>query len=248
MKKTLLAVTMLSALSLSSVATAAFVEGNDFTDNLTFSGTIKNDNPIWAWEVPMSNTQAVQGWDALVINGVITGQNTEYAFASKSKMTLIHGYMKTASVTGGAGITPVITVGNTDSAITILDGSEQEVTVIATGSNASSNAVINGTMKLKAQAFLGGAINDGKNSRYFGSSKAHSVLASNRPDFTDTYPVISAATGQTYSQSELEFADQTNIKLSGAYLAEISDYKLAFPSDTIPATWSAIIPVTVTLK
>ncbi|EEX67705.1 hypothetical protein VCJ_000008 [Vibrio metoecus] len=44
------------------------------------------------------------------------------------------------------------------------------------------------------------------------------------------------------------FANQGMSDLSGAYVAEISDYVLGFPSATLPATWSAVVPVTVTLK
>ena len=55
--------------------------------------------------------QQITGWDALVVNGQVTGNNSSFTFADKPAMTLIHGFMKTPSVSGGAGITPVIKVG-----------------------------------------------------------------------------------------------------------------------------------------
>lgn len=247
MKKTLLAVTLLSALSLSGAANA-FTEATDgtFSGNLNFSGTITDDNPIWAWEIPAVPGD-VTGWDALVINGVVSGDNTTFAFTSKPAMTLIHGFMKTPSVSGGSGITPVITVGNEGSTVVLSGDATQDVTVVATGKDASNTAVANGTMAIKAQAFLGGALKDAGTIKYFGAEKAQTVLSANQPNFSTTYPSPEAGTNN-FADTEALFANQAMSDLSGAYVAEISNYRLTFPSASLPATWSAIIPVIVTLK
>ena len=246
MKKTLLAVTMLSALSLSGVANA-FTEATDgnFTGKIDFNGTITDDNPTWSWEVPAESAN-LTGWDVLVINGTVSGDNTSFAF-TKPAMTLIHGFMKTPSAIGGAGITPVIKMGPTASALTLSGDAKQTVTVVATGKNASSVAVTDGTMQVSAQAFLGGALKSGSTVKYFGSTKAQTVLRTNQSNFATLYPNPQAGTN-TFTQTEALFTNAAMTDLSGAYTAEISDYKLTFPSATLPATWSAIIPVTVTLK
>lgn len=246
MKKTLLAVTMLSALSLSGVANAftEAVDGN-FTGSLDFSGTISDDNPIWSWEIP-AVAGDVTGWDTFVMNGIGSGDNTTFTF-SKPAMTLIHGFMKTPSASGGAGITPVITVGPEARKVVLSGDAKQDVIVVATGKNALNAAVADGTMSIKAQAFLGGALKEGAAVKYFGSTKAQTVLSSNQADFATTYPSITAGT-HNFAQTEALFVNKSMRALSGAYVAEISDYKLTFPSATLPATWSAIIPVTVTLK
>ena len=247
MKKTLLAVTLLSALSLSGTA-SAFTESTDgnFTGALDFSGTITNDNPIWAWETPALPAD-VTGWDALVANGQVTGNNSSFTFADKSAMTLIHGFMKAPAVSGGAGITPVIKVGPTATAVTISGDAKQDVTVVATGKNAADEVVTSGTMLVKTQVFLGGALKDGSAVKYFGSTKAQTLLSANQADFETVYPNPTVGTNN-YAQTEALFSNQSMSDLSGAYVAEISDYKLTFPSATLPATWEAIIPVTVTLK
>ncbi len=250
MKKTLLAVTLLSALSLSSAANA-FTEATDgtFSGDLNFSGTITDDNPIWAWEIPAVPGD-VTGWDALVLNGVVSGENTTFTFASKAAMTLIHGYMKTPSISGGAGITPVITVGNDGSTVVLSGDHTQDVTIVATGKNAANEAVANGTMAIKAQAFLGGVLKttfEGNPiNKLFGSTKAQNVVKL-QADFDTTYPTPLEGVNN-FADTEALFANQAMIDLSGAYVAEISDYRLTFPSASLPATWSAIIPVTVTLK
>lgn len=245
MQQKTLIVTMLAALFLSRAASAEFTEAVDgqFSGNIDFNGTITDTNPIWAWEIPEQSITDAQGWDALVLNGQVNGDKTSFTFPEKSSMPLIRGFMKTPSVSGGAGITPVITIGGGDNSVVLSGDVAQDVTVVATGKNSSNVAVPDGSMSLKAQAFLGGA----HDATYFGSTKAQEVLAANQENFATNYPSLTAA-NQSYAQSEEAFRNQSFSKLSGAYIAEIKDYLLTFPSASLPSTWSAIVPVTVTLK
>ncbi|OCH43069.1 hypothetical protein [Aliivibrio fischeri] len=249
MKKTLLAATILSTLLMSGAASAAFVESpTGFNGQLNFNGTITNTNPVWSWEIPAQSVTDATGWDALVLNGVVNGTNTEFTFPSKQPMTLINGFMKTPSSSGGAGITPVVKIMSYDGTeVEIKGNSPQSIIVTATGKDVNTKPVADGTMEIDAQTFLGGAYGDATSSIYFGAQKAQQVLATNNADFATNYGTPTANTGN-YAKAAEDFTNQSHANLSGAYLVEISNYKIAFPSTTLPATWTADIAVTVTLK
>ena len=244
MKKTLLAMTVLSTLFLAGTANAALVESTDgsFTGKLDFNGTITDTNPVWMWEITDASKAAATGWNSLVINGVVSGSNTTWTFGNKPSIELIRGYMKTPSISGGTGITPVIKVGPTESATT-LDGTVQTITLVATGNTAASDAVAPGTMKLNVQGLLGGAHTTGQK---FGAVEAQAI-AELQDGYATTYPTAVGGTG-SFSAAETALSNQDLTNITGAYLANLSNYELSFPSESVPATWTTTVPVTVTLK
>ncbi|ODS05582.1 hypothetical protein [Vibrio scophthalmi] len=246
MKKTILAVTLLFALSLSGAANAftESVDGN-FSGSINFSGAIVDSTPIWRWEVP--GEAALTGWDMKETDGVVSGsfgEHTTFTFASKPTMTLIHGFMKTPAVSGGVGLTPRITLNEGVSTVILEGDTKSTVRLVATGRDAKNAAVADGTMEIKAQAFLGGVLIDASTVKYFGSTKAQTLLSSNQADFATTYPSPVAATNN-FSEARALFGNRAMSDLSGAYVVEVSDYKLTFPTVSLPATWEVIIPVTV---
>ncbi|GAB2649520.1 F4 family fimbrial subunit [Vibrio panuliri] len=245
--KKYLAIVLFTLMGLSGGVNAAFVESatGNASYNLTFSGTILDVRPVWVWEIPDASKTAMTGLSALVINGIQRNGSTTFTFPSKDAVTLIHGYMKGISAMGGIGLTPVIKVGNDGSTVT-MNGTTQAVTVVATGT-ISGTAVAAGTMRVNATAYLGGALFDGTAAKYFGATQAQTLLADNQTGFTTIYPSIAEGTS-TFAQAEALLANQASTKISGAYSVSIDDYTLMFPSGSLPDTWAAIIPVTVTLK
>ncbi|PSU87405.1 fimbrial protein [Photobacterium kishitanii] len=244
MKKTLLAVSVLSTLFMAGAVNAAMVEGSNgsFSGQLDFNGTITDTTPIWMWEIPEASKNAATGWTVDVREGVVADSNTTWTFPDKSALDLIQGFMKFPIAEGGAGITPLIKVGPTDSA-TILDGTLQTITLVANGKDTSDVDVAAGAMELKVQGFLGGVYGSGQK---FGAAETQTVVAK-QVNFSTNYPTLIDGTG-SFSEAETEFTKEANKTLSGAYLVKISDYSLTFPTASIPATWNTIVPVTVTMK
>lgn len=243
MKKTLLAVSVLSTLFMAGTANAWVTsEDGTFAGQLDFNGTITDTNPDWMWEVPEDTVTAATGWDALRINAIANGDNSEFHFIAKPALDLIRGYMKEPAATGGAGLTPVIKVGAGDAVVT-LDGTVQALTLVAAGLDASDAATADGQMKMNVQGYLGGAIEN----TYFGAVEVQSIISANQVAFDTNYPEITAGTS-SWADAEALFPLDTTLKLSGAYLAKISDYKVSFPTASIPAKWSTVVPVTVTFK
>lgn len=243
MKKTLLAVSVFSTLFMAGTANAWVTsEDGSFAGQLDFNGTITETNPVWSWEVPEESVTAATGWDALLSNGISNGDNTEFHFKTKPVLDLIHGFMTEPSSTGSTGMTPVIKVGTGDTAVT-LDGTKQALTLVTAGLDASSAATLDGQMIMNVQGYLGGAIDN----TFFGAIEAQRILSGNQVDFDTNYPGITAATG-SWADAEAVFPLETSLKVSGAYLAKISDYKVSFPNTAVPATWTTVVPVTVTFK
>ncbi|CEO40976.1 hypothetical protein [Photobacterium kishitanii] len=241
MRKTLLAV---SILFMAGAADAATSDGG-FSGKLDFNGAITDTRPTWMWEIPDASKNAATGWKAELRYGVSANSNTTWTFTDKPKLDLIHGYMKSPAAEGGAGITPVIKVGSTNSQTT-LDGSVQKITLVANGKDSSDADVAAGVMELNVQGFLGGVYVNGRSGQKFGAAEVQTVVAK-QANFITKYPILIDGTG-SFSEAEAEFAKEANKTLSGAYVVKISDYSLTFPTASIPATWNTIVPVTVTLK
>ncbi len=247
MKKTMLSSSMLAILLASASSNAAFVDasGGSFDGNINFGGTIVDVSPIWSFQIPSPTVEAIKGWHSIAqIQGLRNGDNTEFHFTDKPVMTMIQGFMKTSAASGGPGLTPEIKVGQGENELT-LDGTKQPFSVTATGQSGAGST--EGKLSFDVQGYIGGAYIDDSTPKYFGSKMAQNVLTSNRQDIATAYQGIVAAETD-FAAANAIFANVDSKTLSGAYTVDMRNYKLAFPTNNMPETWTAAVPVTVILK
>lgn len=266
MKKTLLAIVMLPAMFAVGAANAAFVVSpdNNFNGSLDFNGTITDTAPNWSWEIPAASTALAKDWTAEKIKGIADGENTKFDFVSKGSIPFLQGVM-TAPGTNQPGFHPVITVAGT---LFEAGTDGMAVQVVASGTKGGT-AVANGTFDAKfdiASALAGvwTDVEDGvtySNNAYSGTTlgaKAFSYLGDAVTKLAAEYPTVdmSAVTkfpatdadrlleGVALGQNGTSIAKSTTMALS----SDLSNMSITFPTASIPDTWTASVPVVVTMK
>ncbi|EEX66688.1 hypothetical protein [Vibrio metoecus] len=253
MKKTLLAAATASALVVSGGALAAFAdapkdEGAGASAQLKITGTLTNTNPNWMWKIPAESQAAVSDVALNKIAGVVNGANTEFAI-TKNPLLIIEGYMKTPSPKAGSGLTPVISVGDKNMAKDC--GTSAGCVVSVTASDARSNV---GSVEVSltvgaASAYheVGGVAKIRKGG--LSTADAVSVLTSNQADFENSYKYPSDAPGGTMLSEYDAWLGTSNLsKVSDSRIVRMKSSKLVVPSNAVPATWAATLPITISLK
>ena len=254
MKKTLLALATASALIVSGSALAAFADatqGEGANAQIKITGTVANTNPNWMWQIPAAAQGSVTDVALKLVTGVSVGDNTEFAI-SKTKMSILEGYMSRPSPTGGAGITPVITIGGKDMAEVdcsmIAGGCSVEIS--ATNGGAAAGKIIAHLEASAAAAFIG----ETNGYSYItgaevgdGSREALEVLRT-QGSFNESYPGVQATIGLTYRGMEALLSNVNSKKISNSRVVMLASSKLVVPTDAIPDTWAATLPMTISLK
>lgn len=253
MKKTLLAVLVLPVMFVAGAANAAFVESQDgFTGKLDFNGTIVNKAPNWAWEIPDASVAKAKDWALELQQSNVVGKNNVWNLSHKGPLTALHGYMVTSSASGAPGLTPVIELNGIK-----LVGGLQEMAVKAMGT-VGGKAVPDGSMKLQISSVLGTVM--------FFSGDNWQVKASDGA-WTTTVDAItilqkdaSAALnvkhkgvswhdgGASWKNSEAYLMGAGYHDVTGQFVAEAGGFQLTFPTAGIPDTWTASLPIVVTMK
>ncbi len=248
MKKTLLAATVLSALFMAGTASATLVESQNgnFTGQLAFNGTITNTNPNWAWGFTDQATQGGKDIQLNTIAGIASGLNTEWVLPALENIEFFQGYMVAPSPTGGAGLTPIITIGTT----IISADREQSYNTTFDIMNATTNAVV-GKVDYTFMSSLSQVMCYGADS-CFGPAKGNAspsfnVLTTNQQGYSTNYPSLKPSNQGDYERIN-GLGDQSASKVSGAVAFTTESVKLVITTDSIPDTWSASLPITISMK
>ena len=249
MKKTLLAMTVLSTLFLAGTANAAVAEAAPGTaggGELSITGTITNNNPNWAWEIPAKAVADAKDWTVAKITGKVEGVNTVYNFAANAPMTALNGVMVAPSPTGGTGMTPVITVNGTELILPKLGNFETgegagQVVLSALGDSGEEGTFTVTLRQHGAGAYVGGGgIGQGT------SSGPATELLKAQSYYADTYRNPVAPDWGTMDVGSL--VRSSHKKVSAAVTLDLTDFDLAFPTDAQPSTWTASLPIVISLK
>lgn len=243
MKKTLLALTVLSAISVSGVAKATLVEG-PFNGSLDFTGTITNTSPEWAWGIPVTTKTAVTGVALEAINGKDTGSNLDYDILAANGLTFLEGAMTKAGQPNPS-LLPVITV---DGVGINLSETSQATAISIDVNNGTDSAVI-GALNLNANVQMVTSAIDSSNSSQLlfngTSAPLAKALLEAQPWFAATYPSITDASG--YPTRALTDTTGRYLKVGSAITLTMDQVKLSIPKGTSVTTWKATLPVVVTV-
>ena len=255
MKKTLLALATASALIVSGSALAAFAdatqgEGSGANAQIKIAGTLTNTNPNWMWQIPAAAQGSVTDVALKLVTGVSVGDNTEFAI-SKTKMSILEGYMVTPSPTGGAGITPVITIGGqnvAEVACSMIAGG-CSVEISATDGGAEVGKVIAHLQASAAGAYIHPAGNVFVTTAGQGDTTTEAVdVLKLQGAFAESYPGFQTTNPRTYLSMEAMLSIVTNLRVSNSRVVFLASSKLVVPTDAIPDTWAATLPMTISLK
>ncbi|GAB2649528.1 F4 family fimbrial subunit [Vibrio panuliri] len=273
MKKTLIALSMLTALVSANQALAAFSDAPANGD-LTITGTLTNINPKWLWQIPDATKAKVSNIVTYKITAIPNGENSEFEVLKGETLDFLQGYTKTASVAGGgAGMTPVVTIAGTkwneDNS-----ASPRSVTVTTTtGTGESATTANTGTMTFDVTQGVSIALRYAdltgsgfKSIVYDGVSApvsvpilltAAQIMRNNVKHFSAVYTNEDTSAGSNFFQNDiLRFlrgdigkADiGRNSFVSAGYASKINNFKLVFPTASVPTSWNATIPVTISMK
>ena len=247
MKKTLLAMTVLSTLFLAGTANAAVAEAPSGTaggGELSITGTITNDSPNWAWEIPAKAVADAKDWTVAKITGKVVGVNTEYNFASKGPITALNGVMIAPAATGGTGLTPVIKLNGTELADIDLSksvtGNPAVVVLNAVGDSGEEGTFTVGLKTYGAVAYHNGGV--------WGSNAGPATdLLKAQPYYNELYAGMQSEPLQDWTLHKMLKRAETK-KVTAAVTMDLIDFDLAFPTDAQPATWNASLPIVISLK
>ncbi|MBA5684345.1 hypothetical protein FD722_01655 [Photobacterium damselae subsp. damselae] len=254
MKKTLLAVLVLPAMFVAGTANATFIESqNGFTGKLDFNGTVINKAPNWAWEIPDASVAKAKDWELELQQSNVVGSNNVWNLANRGSFIALHGYMVAANPTGAASLTPVVTLNGTT-----LVGGLNSVDLPVKGT-VSGKAVADGILHMKVSTELG-ATGQVNGSLWHVSSNAlawettsdalQALQGSAIAALKAKYPraAWNESLGQTYAQAEEMLRASYTTDVSGQFAAEVGAFTLTFPTASIPDTWTASLPIVVTMK
>ncbi|OBU27289.1 hypothetical protein C0Z01_18390 [Photobacterium kishitanii] len=255
MKKTLLIATILTPFFLMNTANAALSEasiGSGGGGLLAISGSFVNTTPLWGWEIPAETAAAVQDWTIDKTAGVAADSNTQFDFTSKGTLYILDGITLKASV-GGPSILPQVEVGGVRQA----NGTSTTVIVKALGSNGVEGTLGFETLHATAisQRILGNAnpgisypndsVVDVAMQQRVKTALENQILA-----LGERSDAEGAASGAILDEILAGRAAHTSIInwLTAASSVSVSEIKLSFPTATIPATWTASLPITITMS
>ncbi len=254
MKKSLLALTVLSTMTMAGAANAAF--SNDtlgqFNGTVDFKGRfIDAKTAVWGWQIPEALTLFAAKQDITKGEGTVDGNNTKYAVNDAgTTYPFLEGYMTTASK-GGTGITPRVTIKGTE----IAPGSQANISVEAFGDNGTKLTGMNLTFNLDTTRVLvkktaAGVTSWEYDDAYTGINA--STLADNALNLiqdNSIVPGFDMASGQGVPSSSITTTLQTagTDDMVGGWYSQISNINLTGPTTEMNAftTWSATIPVVI---
>ncbi|MEZ9362685.1 hypothetical protein AB4175_22780, partial [Vibrio cyclitrophicus] len=222
--------------------------------SLDFNGTISNTNPLWQFEVPPETVILATDMTQYVIDGVVNGENTEFALTALDDAVLFHGNLKARLPQGGAGMVPDIMFSGVEVSVDTVEGaSEVSIALPANGGAGETGTITLDVSSGTAYAYTSA------NVTYEGNSNAddNPTAAGEALDmvrqvqgYMDYYgnPDNSALTGLMYSQSDnvMTLAAWTDQFHARAFVGKSA--VVSFPSANIPTTWSASLPITVTVQ
>jgi hypothetical protein len=252
MKKTLLIATTLTPLFLMSMANAALTEapiGSGGSGSLTISGSFVDTTPLWGWEIPAETIAAAQDWTIDKTEGTVYDSNTLFDFSSKGTLYILDG--KTQKVVDGKkSIIPRIAVGGT----AIPEGAPYGVQINALGKNGENGVLTFNVFKASAMAFkLPG--NETANLAYLDTSLeikqrikaamiAQTIVLG---DITTAEGAVSSAAIESILSATAPESPVISW-LASVTSVSVNHIRLKFPSASIPSSWTASLPITVTIS
>ncbi|WP_418884916.1 hypothetical protein [Citrobacter arsenatis] len=134
LSNTLVALGVMAASGLVSVAQAAFTEDTGYAGvkgDITFSGTVTDMTPKWMWEVSNAG-KPYTGYDININLGTSAAGKSTFAYTAMPDITLLQGYLKSPAPNGGLGLQPVVTLGVTGQDFTLVTGTVSSDNLTAT--------------------------------------------------------------------------------------------------------------------
>ncbi|TCW20770.1 hypothetical protein [Vibrio crassostreae] len=270
MMKNKLAIALFTALAASGSAHASKKPiGGSWTGSLDFNGKITSYSPPWEFEVPaatqvLANNGSI---DKSVKGGKVDGINTTWTIDALINQDILTGLLKNTP-TGGVSLTPVITLGETGNTVTTNIGAGGgdcttlkpcTVSLIATGTG-SNSAPVAGTLTVNFETglsivYTGGELvgstgrTNGISSGYASSHALRNLNESLTAQGHGYYDGVVNAANYTPAQlvNILNSPQNTNIN-AALVLQQIGAQVLSFPTATIPATWTASLPIEISVQ
>lgn len=221
--------------------------GGSWNDTLKFDGAITNSDPVWQFEVPADTVALAKNLDIKGSDGTINGANTEWTLTKLNDAVFFHGNLKNVLPQGKSGITPEIKFSNTD----VGKDFGKLVTITATGGNGESGIIAFDISSGAASAFTNTpsqTIQTNKNDAPKAGAAALTLMESTTG--YSTYYTIggSHSINSRYENIQLSLgADHKTNQFAGRAFT-VESTKLSFPTASIPATWTASLPITVTVQ
>ncbi len=244
MKKSLLALTVLSTMIISGVARAAWIPGDTAIAGLQldFSGTITSGNSDWAWRIPDNTMAAATNLTLRTDDSTVASEIRSWELADLNNKHLLEGYMVKPTDQVQPGLVPEVSVGSfTTTGQTGHSG-------IFSVSNAA-NHVISGTLTESAATIARHKDGNSLFSSNALSQVALLLLQQNYADFNKTYGNRYGGNQPDYENfSILRNPAQSVVAVSGALVLKLTDVSLKMPKDVAMGAWSASLPITISMK
>ena len=258
MKKTYLAVFIIPTMLAAGPANAAFVESTDgmFSGKLDFTGTVVDMAPNWKWQIQEASVAKASDWVLIKTNSKVNGNNTEWDLASKGPIDFLQGFMQSTVKIGRSGLTPVVAIAGVqvDSSTSHLFSVPVTATV---GDSPTADGVMTGTYTQVYAGISALFVNQIINIAADVSNQALAITAKGLLDehkaaLEAKYPGMTVSSGGSSSNTSvlslLTTTDLAQQDRAVSLATSLSDFKISFPTGSIPDSWNASIPVEITLQ
>ncbi|MEZ9360454.1 hypothetical protein AB4175_11295 [Vibrio cyclitrophicus] len=244
LKKSTIAIALMAATASSAYAFTD-ATGGAWSGSLDFDGTISNTNPLWEFEVPPDMTLYVS-------EGVEDGENTEFALTALDDAVLFHGNIKSRLPQGGPGMVPDIMFSGVEVSVNTVEGSsEVSITLPANDGEADLGEV---TLSVAAGAvFKVMDATDGDVLR-MGNENDNPTAGARATERLMQVPEVDdnvedgVATDVDYAAVDSALVEAMIVDQFHARAFVSKSAVVSFPSANIPTTWSASLPITVTVQ
>lgn len=256
MKKRILAVVTTFTLVASGASGATYTDADasgTWTSALVFNGTITNTKPVWRYKITDEAITGATDWDLDLTSGIPSSEgNTE--FKTTKAFRILEGVMKNPSDYGGVGMQPVIVFGEPGKE-KVWDTSSSLPQPILLQLTAKNGATPVGVLRVvlvgqaAMQFFDAEAPCPGTTGRGDTWQKVPDAIAllKTQPYYNSTYNQYKPV-HDSHGDTTEALSDRRLEKVSAALVATAKNIELSVPTASIPDSWSATLPISITVK
>nr|WP_155394725.1 hypothetical protein [Vibrio vulnificus] len=236
-------------MSIATGANAAMsdaVDGN-WSGQLDFNGTITDSNPVWQFQIMDDTQQLYTDIDLQSGAGVINQDETvTWKLDDGEVHSLLEGNMKQSAATGGADLFPVVKVTAASGDVELVSGAADatNVTLDVTGSDSAAIKV-----SLSRDDLVTYKDSNDAEQAFTNAASIPANLSALIQSVNGAVDPASATATTGGGNATTIYTTEDNTIITGALGLSIQNATLTAASLTdYPETWSATMPVTITMQ
>lgn len=248
-------VTLALVITASLVGLPSYAANSDVSDAVAMGGVINVSLPAWEWRLnPLATTENQDLiFDVLDATESQGGSDLTWTFTPEEKAYFIGNLNKVTTSVDTFALVPEVKFSTT-----VLSQDMQKVTILATGDNSESGElalftrgiVTTATLKgpeIQIRSFPAVSIFDGTIESVY-SEKYSEAIASSALSFSKNSYTVTDIWNDAKGVSSPDSGPSPDSPYGAVFVGGVEKMELTFPRTNFPKTWSASLPIMVTMK